>query len=172
MILLGRFGRLQATNSCRVSPRALRIEGVGTVHWSFIGDNGDQVTLITPALYVPAAKARILSPQRLFQTDNTKDGKFVVRGKLSHLDMPNAPSILIAHDGDNHLPIMDAVRPSAAEPMVNMCVTADANENLTAAQKHLLRWHYRFGHRSLRNIQHVVGNKPFTNKLDEKAARL
>ena len=125
-------------------------------------------------MYVPAAKARILSPQRLFQTKKTKDGQFVVGGKLSHLDMPNAPLILIAHthDGNNHLPIMDAVWPSAVELMVNMCVTADANQNLTAVQKRLLRWHYRFGHRSLRNIQHVVGNKPFTNKLDEKAARL
>ena len=37
-----------------------------------------------------------------------------------------------------------------------MCVTEARNENLTGAQKELLRWHFRLGHIGFRHVQWLV----------------
>ena len=44
----------------------LRIEGIGTVTWTFANLYGTEVRISGLTYYVPGAKARLLSPQRLF----------------------------------------------------------------------------------------------------------
>lgn len=44
----------------------LRIEGIGTVTWTFANLDGTEVRISGLAYYVPGEKARLLSPQRLF----------------------------------------------------------------------------------------------------------
>jgi hypothetical protein len=51
----------------------LKINGVGTVPWTFTPKDGSEVQIRTQAYWVPSAKARLLIPQRLF---NKKQGVF------------------------------------------------------------------------------------------------
>jgi hypothetical protein len=53
--------------------KGLQIEGVGTVAWTFTAKDKSEIQLRVRAYYVPAAKARLLSPQKLF---NKKSGFF------------------------------------------------------------------------------------------------
>jgi hypothetical protein len=53
--------------------KGLHIEGVGTVAWTFMAKYKSEIQLRVKAYYVPAAKARLLSPQKLF---NKKSGVF------------------------------------------------------------------------------------------------
>ena len=46
------------------------IDGLGDVAWTFSCDNEDQISIITKSYYVPSAKTRLLSPQRMFDKQN------------------------------------------------------------------------------------------------------
>jgi hypothetical protein len=46
--------------------KGLQIEGVGTVAWTFTAKDKSEIQLRVRAYYVPAAKARVLSPQKIF----------------------------------------------------------------------------------------------------------
>jgi hypothetical protein len=52
-----------------------------------------------------------------------------------------------------------------------LCVTDEANQNLTPAQKLLLSWHYRFGHRNLPFVQHLLRLPVFTSSKFLAAAK-
>jgi hypothetical protein len=51
----------------------IEIKGIGIIAWNFTAKNGTEVQLRTEVYYVPEAKQRLLSPQRLF---NKKKGIF------------------------------------------------------------------------------------------------
>ena len=77
----------------------------------------------------------------------------------------------IPYNGMNNLPcVMDGVHDdcmyafcapteraeSTADLRRVVCVTEQANTNLTAAQKELLRWHYHLGHIGFKHVQWLV----------------
>jgi hypothetical protein len=47
---------------------------------------------------------------------------------------------------------------------VNLTILDKENQNLTAGQKLLLGWHYKFGHLIFYSLQHVLRNVPFVAK--------
>jgi hypothetical protein len=51
-----------------------KVLGVGKVQWTVFDDKGFHRDIITRAYYVPVARVRLLSPQRLFAKQ--KSGKF------------------------------------------------------------------------------------------------
>jgi hypothetical protein len=51
----------------------LEIKGIGTVAWTFDAADGYEIHFLTQAYWVPNSKARLLSPQKLF---NKKKGTF------------------------------------------------------------------------------------------------
>ena len=54
----------------------LKIEGVGSVTWTFSNSKGDDVCVRGLAYYVPKATARLLSPQRLFDASTGMQGRY------------------------------------------------------------------------------------------------
>ena len=46
-------------------------------------------------------------------------------------------------------------------PIINLSVMDGGNQNLTPAQKLLLHWHYRFGHKGFQLIQKLFRHLPF-----------
>jgi hypothetical protein len=51
----------------------LEIKGIGTAAWTFDAADGSEIQLLTQAYWVQNSKARLLSPQKLF---NKKKGHF------------------------------------------------------------------------------------------------
>jgi hypothetical protein len=56
--------------------KGLKIEGVGTVAWTFTAKDKSEIQLRVRAYYVPAAKERLLSPQKLFNKKSSVFGHF------------------------------------------------------------------------------------------------
>ncbi len=46
----------------------------------------------------------------------------------------------------------------------NLTILDDSNQNMTAGQKLLLHWHYRFGHLNLPSVQRILRHLPFLTK--------
>jgi hypothetical protein len=46
--------------------KGLKIEGIGTVAWTFTAKDKSEIQLRVRAYFVPATKARLLSPQKIF----------------------------------------------------------------------------------------------------------
>jgi hypothetical protein len=51
----------------------LESKGISIIAWTFDAEDGSEINLLTQAYWVPNSKARLLSPQKLF---NTKRGTF------------------------------------------------------------------------------------------------
>jgi GAG-pre-integrase domain len=55
---------------------------------------------------------------------------------------------------------------------VNACLTDHANQNLSKAQKELLRLHYRFGHISMQRIQAVIRGGQLATTQEQKVTHI
>lgn len=145
----------------------LTIEGMGTVTWFFTTITGEDVSIQSMAYFVPGAKVRLISPQRLFDLPNGKGGHYFGDSTGLHLHLGDN-IFKFAYDARNSLPIGYALvnRPclpnNIVTPEINLSVQDDANQNLTAGQKLLLHWHYRFGHLNFPAVQRLFRAAPFT----------
>ena len=151
----------------------LTVEGIGTVHWTFLSDDGRLLHLHLKAYYVPLCPQRLLSPQRIFSKEQGISGCFVVLDDHAQLQIAGKPVLSIDYDPINDLPTSRAIRSSTAtlrEESLYLCVTEDRNQNLTEAQKEYLRWHYKLGHLGPATIQWLLRQPSFGNNLKIRAA--
>jgi hypothetical protein len=126
--------------------QCMSVEGTGIVSWTFTADDGSEIEVRTHAYYVPNSAAHLLSPQRLF---NKKTGIF--RKKSGDEDsfsiyLNENSAISTSYDARSGLPIANAHCGTKVQPSVNLTIIDEENQNLTAGQKLLLEWHYKFGH--------------------------
>jgi hypothetical protein len=139
--------------------RGLWIEGIGSITWTFYNPDGGPVQLTGLAYYVSDAKARLLSPQRLFD-GNKVQGYYEDNHKALRLHITGHPVFTIEYDNQNSLPVGYAIIGKHMEPQLNLSLT-DSNQNLTGGQKLLLRCHHQFGHLNLPDVQSILYNVPF-----------
>lgn len=139
-----------------------KIEGVGNVMWTFPCDNGDQMAIILKCYLVPSANARLLSPQRIFDKQNGQPGRFWGDEESFYLEYKDKPTITIKYSPDSNLPIAYALPISSDQAQqVNLTLLDEANQNLTAGQKLLLEYHYRFGHTNMPLVQQILRTEGF-----------
>ena len=138
----------------------LRIEGIGQVTWTFTNTDGTEVRIIGLAYYVPGAKARLLSPQRLFDGGKLK-GHYQGDHKEFRLLINECDPLIIEYDDRTSLPIGYADIGKVTDPQLNITLMDESNQNLTGGQKLLLHWHNRFGHLNLPAVQRILRNVPF-----------
>ena len=86
----------------------------------------------------------------------------------------NLPVALARLPEDNHygeFSFCAASQSQEIESKLNatVCLTEEANANLTSSQKELLRWHYKLGHVSFRQIQWLIRNKKLSTIGSYKA---
>ena len=62
------------------------------------------MTVVSSTYYVPMAKARLISPQRLFNSNKGVTGKFIVEERHATLSFDDSGNIHIDYDTSNHLP--------------------------------------------------------------------
>jgi len=155
--------------------QGMKIEGIGTLKWTFVSETGNDVTIRAQAYYVPAARARLISPQRLFRKEAGTGGQYIVGETCSTLMFDHHPAIRVSYDSQTHLPVgygRNGSGPGTGHaPQVNLCITDDENQNLTPTQKLLLQWHYRFGHRNMPAVQKLLRVDPFGSEKLLSAAR-
>ena len=152
----------------------LPIEGIGPVTWTFSKSDGTEVRIRSMAYHVAGAKARLLSPQRLFDPSTGVRGKYEGNHKSFRLCIENNVTLTIEYDDRNSLPIGYATVGNVSNdlaPQMNLTLLNDSNQNLTAGQKLLLHWHHCFGHLNLPAVQQILRAVPFASATFESASK-
>ena len=129
------------------------VEGIGKVKWSFKSCS-DHIVINTQCYYVPSAKVRLISPQRLFNKKAGIEGSFNIYEEYGTLCFKGLPSLKIDYDGNSFLPVGYASNANFS-PELNLSIMNGGNQNLTPAQRLLLKWHYRFGHKGFQLLQYL-----------------
>ncbi|MGH3054776.1 MAG: hypothetical protein ACRDL7_07345, partial [Gaiellaceae bacterium] len=135
--------------------KGLPIEGIGTVQWNFLDDDGKACHMRTEAYYVPTISLRLFSPQASLQWNRETDGSYKVRHNNS-IFLWGEKRMTIPYHPHSNLPTTYGYHDHCVSQLassLHTCVTADINQNLTSAQKLLLRWHFRLGHIGFEALQ-------------------
>jgi len=154
----------------------MKIEGMGPVRWTFLNTDGSEVSIRMQCYYVPSARKRLLSPQKLFNKARGITGRYEGTEDCFTLHLNDAPPLRIEYDERSSLPTANAlVKPAHApqlhHPLANLAVVNDENQNLTAGQKLLLLWHSKFGHLHLAAVQRILRAVPFSSARYQSASR-
>ena len=139
-----------------------RIEGICNVVWTFPCDNGDSLAILTKCYYVPSTNTRLFSLQQIFDKQNGQEGKFWGDEDNFYLEYSGKPRLTINYSAKNNLPIGYATTShDMQQHQVNLSILDDQNQNLTAGQKLLLEYHYRFGHTNMPLVQQILRSEGF-----------
>ena len=153
----------------------LKIEGVGPVTWTFRNSDGTELQIRSQCYYVPAAKVRMISPQRLFNKTEGIVGNFPGDEDSFSLEFEGCQWLVVEYDSRNHLPIgyatIGAGSPTILPNQVNLALLDDTNQNITAGHKLLLNWHGRFGHLNFPAVQRILRQFPFQSAKFAAASR-
>jgi hypothetical protein len=145
----------------------LEIKGIGTVAWTFDSADGSEIQLLTQAYWVPNSKARLLSPQKLFNKKKSTFGQYQGDEEIFRLILNDNTPIDIPHDIISSLPIGYARTVPDLHPQFNIVLSIE-NQNMSDSQKLLLDWHNRFAHLNAARVQQVLRHIPFiANKFGD-----
>lgn len=146
----------------------MSIEGIGKVKWTF--QVGQEVLVLhTSCFYVPSAKARLLSPQRLFNAKEGTTGSFSCLENNATLQLNDLPTLTIPYDARSYLPIHEATSYSSTQ--LNLSINDSENQNLKPSQHLLNLWHQRFGYHNYQYIQRILRDPLFTSPWFSSASR-
>jgi hypothetical protein len=146
----------------------LRIAGKGTIQWTIMNDDGDDVTIhLHDSIYVPEAPMCLLSPQHMaHQTKNSEDG-FIGKRKFGVLTFSGFRQT-IYYNTINNLPIIFKTSnlskfpssPNVSKDIQALISTTEipSINNLTIGQRKLLQLHYKLGHINMARIQQLIKN--------------
>jgi hypothetical protein len=139
----------------------LQIRRQGIVRYEVLDDKGELQVLETSAYLIPGLQCRLFSPQAYFThlyeigADPEDTAHLVTRHEAMRL-VWNKTVMTICYDRATFLPRIRAYKDAvntATTLSLQGCVTEEVNQNLTSAQKTLLRWHFRLGHIAFAAVQ-------------------
>ena len=141
-----------------------KIEGKGVVLWH-VDIGGKVVPLQLRAVHIPTSTQRLLSPQQMLQ-ELYPNAPMSQIGP-SHLILHLAEGSVKCPYNNSNLPVLKLCCPPQTESLeaLHACLLDENNHNIKAAQKELIRWHWKFGHFNLKGVQRilrsgVLGNNP------------
>jgi hypothetical protein len=152
----------------------LDIVGQGLIRWYVPAVDGTYRCIETQAYYTPGAGQRLLSWQSyLQQFEGTLDpAKGHVEPGYISTSGGGGPDVRVPFHPGNNLPVSlgyNELVISACVQELNLCVTDAGNQNLTEAQKELLRWHFRLGHLHFASIQLLLRSGALATSDGQKA---
>jgi hypothetical protein len=142
----------------------LKILGQGRVNWKVNLNSGKCHVIEIDAYYCPSAQQRLLSLQQLQQ-------HLCDTGAKEKLNIEITDESLVVRQGKtvghveyspiNNLPIsLGSIHSTSRVELpvagINACLTASSTQNISNAQKELLRAHFKLGHLSMQRIQAVL----------------
>ena len=77
----------------------------------------------TQCYYVPSAKVRLISHQRLFSKKEGISGELTYREDKAISKSTDLPDLDIDYDSRSHLHILSATNAATMEPQMNVCIT-------------------------------------------------
>ena len=128
-------------------------------------DQGKLRTFDLEALYVPTSKVRLLSTTKLLsvycpgETISINQYCLTLSGNPNY---PNRRAVIARIDPTNQLPSTITYNQLSSNKAIkkklcNIMTTVSANNNnLSASEKELLRWHFRLGHLAFKKVQHLM----------------
>ena len=120
------------------------------------------MAIITRCYLVPTASTRLLSPRQIFDKQNGNPGKFWGDEDQFHLEYRDKSPISVNYSPSSNLPVGYAMTTSPDQnTQVNLTLLNEENQNLTAGQKLLLEYHYRFGHTNMPLVQQILQSMAF-----------
>ena len=156
----------------------LTIKQVGMVRYEVLDNKSEVQVIETEAFYLPDLKCRLFSPQAYFEeqfkngADPHEQAELRVRHHSTTMVWANGATLTVNYDQNTFLPRIraykNAVQTASALALLGE-VDAETNQNLTSAQKRLLRWHFRLGHLGFQTIQ-WLGRQKMLGLLGEKMA--
>ena len=139
----------------------LPITHQGLIRTQVITTTGPVRTLEFEAYLVLGLQCRLFSPQRYLMHQPSDHCKFSVLKNRSELDFGDGEIVDIPYDQNTYLPLLychkDALGTANALALKS-CVSDETNQNLTRAQRILLRHHFRLGHTGFRLVQWLGRN--------------
>jgi len=133
---------------------SLPICGQGIISLQVISNSSEIVSIETSAYYILELKTKLFSPQAYFHERND-DSELIIKRScalmrlVSSKEGEESSEITFNYNQHTRLPTMRAYRnalTTARALALNACLTDKRNQNLTAAQKLLLHWHFKIGH--------------------------
>jgi hypothetical protein len=158
----------------------LEILGKGMVRWDISLNDGTVYPIAIEALYCPKANRRLLCPQQFKKTldDHNPSLACSINIDKNHIHFRHGRHQIFAeYDTQTNLP-MSYGRTSGnlnlelSVDEINACLTDHTNQNLTKAQKELLRLHYRFGHIGMQRIQSAIRQGQLATTQEQKVMHI
>ena len=158
----------------------LEILGKGMVRWDISMNDGTVYPIAIEALYCPKANCRLLCPQQFKKVLDNQSPSLgcIINIERGHIHFRHGKHQIFAeYDTQTNLP-MSYGRTSGnlnldmSVDEINACLTDHANQNLSKAQKELLRLHYRFGHIGMQRIQAAIRNGQIATTEEQKATHI
>jgi hypothetical protein len=157
----------------------LKSLGKGKIRWHIRITESETMTIELEAYYCPAASRRLLCPQQLVnQLKQRGERQVKVEVEDTHLTFCHGERILyVSYDPTNNLPISQGLRQPNEETTrdvqeAHSLVTSTRSQNLSNAQKELLRNHFKFGHLSMQRIQAALRTGALARSKTERALHL
>ena len=170
--------------------KGLEICGLGIVENSGRSESGRMIALRAQAYYVPGLPKylRIISPQGIHASEGYKvtfiahfhDEQEGYAEIILKEDKPGwqkdepVERVSVKYDPKNNLPTDEANLHNHMEKKAkvltnSVCVTNEANQNLTSSQKDLLQWHFRLGHIGFQHVQWLIRTGRLNMQVNSKA---
>jgi Reverse transcriptase (RNA-dependent DNA polymerase) len=156
--------------------KGLRVKGVGTVSWTVLDTDGNPRTLRLPAYFVPESPARLLSLPQLLQTYPGETVQITNQmAVLSGLANDDTRTQVQAHfNPTNNLPTTPAYHLNEMQRVSDefnamVAVVDPRNQNLSAAEKELLKHHQKLAHLDLRRVQFLLRTGVLATSAAQKA---
>jgi hypothetical protein len=118
--------------------KGLQIEVFATVAWTFTAKDKSEIQLRVRAYYVPTAKARLLSPQKIFDKKRCVFGHFHGDEDKFTLQVGNCPKVEVPYCPTSGLPIGESLYGPQVEPTVNISVMDEEKINLSPGKNLLI----------------------------------
>jgi len=147
-----------------------KIAGEGLVHWQ-VEVGGKVLNLKLRAVHVPESSHCLVCPQQICREHKPEIPDPSI-GKEAVIFQFAEGNVEAPYNASN-LPEMKIANPKETQQslqMLNSYVIQESNQNLTLAQKELLRWHYKLGHLDIRRIQKLLKTGALGNDPKTKAA--
>ncbi len=131
----------------------------GLIRNEVISDDGEVVTMEYEAYLVPKLDMRLFSPQDFcVQQHEAGNDNFSLRLNWQGTSMHyGSKKVSLPHDHLIRVPMLCAYKDTlkTAKSLVMVCLTNEANQNLSHAQKMLLKWHFKLGHIGFQHLQWI-----------------
>ena len=156
-----------------------RVAGEGMINWKVLDSYGAEYTIKLKAYHMPGASVRLLSPQSLYTSIKGSDGHQDATKYTMYIPSVDGDITLEATYGRANLPLLQMSSPTDTRCLWSRTfafpagdqtswahgIASARNQNLTAAQKEVLLWHFKLSHAGMSSIHNLCRQKR-TAKVD------